>query len=84
MPSPHIITMGCQLNLAQSKALSQQKWQKGLISTHQKIAIKKNGTSGHTENFAYALFNKIAPISAIMSAKIIAIKDNKLQAKLLA
>ena len=82
MPSLHIKTLGCRLNLAESKALSQQKWQKGLISTHQKIALKKSGTSGHTENFAYALFNKIAPMSVIMSAKIITMKGNKLQAKL--
>jgi threonylcarbamoyladenosine tRNA methylthiotransferase MtaB len=60
------------------------KWQQSLIGSKQNIAVEKGGLSGHAENFAYVSFDKNAQEGAIVSTKIVAIKDNKLQAELLA
>ncbi len=70
--------------LRHAVAAQHSKWQECLIGTLQNIAVEKGGLSGHAENFAYVSFDKTAPEGAIVSAKIIAIKDNKLQSELLA
>jgi threonylcarbamoyladenosine tRNA methylthiotransferase MtaB len=57
-------------------------WQESLIGTVQKIAVEKGGFSGHAENFAYVIFDKIAAEGSIISAKVTCIKDSKLHAEL--
>jgi threonylcarbamoyladenosine tRNA methylthiotransferase MtaB len=57
-------------------------WQESLIGSVQKIAVEKGGFSGHAENFAYVIFDKIAAEGSIISAKVTCIKDSKLHAEL--
>jgi threonylcarbamoyladenosine tRNA methylthiotransferase MtaB len=56
-------------------------WQAELMGSTQKIAVEKGGFSGHSENFAYVLLDRAAPEGSIISAKIEAMKDGKLLAK---
>ena len=70
--------------LREAVAREHNGWATSLIGSIQKIAVEMGGMGGHAENFAYVRLDRKMPEGAIVSARVNAVKDGKLQAEIIA
>ncbi|MEP7349345.1 MAG: tRNA (N(6)-L-threonylcarbamoyladenosine(37)-C(2))-methylthiotransferase MtaB [Sphingorhabdus sp.] len=70
--------------LREAVATERDGWLASLVGSTQKVAVEMGGGAGHAENFAYVKLDKAADEGSIVTARITALKDGQLHAKILA